>query len=235
MRFGNWLYLWLDAHTRTCLGDPTLVLAAPGMASWLDAFPALASLTITRDQLRFHDRREWSSASPHQRFGDDFDRDSLDDFVRAAIVPHVEVDSSDEIALHVRRGDYYRDAGFRALYGIDVLRYLRAALPHVAPGDRAVVFSDDPQWCRQNVEPVIRESVARVRYAEGDAISDFRALAGHRRIVGTNSTFSYWAGYTSGVLHDDARVVMPRFHARMEGWVTAPQLDPRWTAIEGLE
>src|SRR6478736_552168 len=54
LRFGNWLYLWLDAHRRTHAGEPTVVLEAPGMEIWLEAFPALRSLTVSRDLVRFH-------------------------------------------------------------------------------------------------------------------------------------------------------------------------------------
>jgi hypothetical protein len=46
LRFGNWLYLWLQAHARSAAGRPTRVQSAPGMQPWLEAFPRLRDPTL---------------------------------------------------------------------------------------------------------------------------------------------------------------------------------------------
>ncbi len=235
MRFGNWLYLWLSAHQRTSAGTPTFVLEVPGMAPWIERFPGLGALTIRKDELRFHDRRGWGGGAALQRFGVDFTRESLQSFVRDVLAPAIPSSEPASLVVNIRRGDYYAFSGFRGVYGMDIEGYVRAALAKSgAPGDILVV-SDDPDWCREHLDAMLRERAPLVSYAERDPVGNFLAIASARRLIGMNSTFSYWGGYVADAIHDDALIVMPRFHARIErGW-DAYQLDPRWTALEGFD
>ena len=135
--------------------------------------------------------------------------------------------------INVRRGDYYSNPGLRERYGFDQIGYLAAALPAAGDADRALVVSDDIEWCRAHLDGLLAQRIARVDYAPPGAVSNFRAVATGRRLIGTNSTFSYWGGYIADVLHADAVVVMPRFHARIDEETDAYQLDPRWIIIDG--
>lgn len=232
LRLGNLLYVWLQAHRRTRAGTPTLALEVPAMKPWLAAFPELETMTIARPAVRFGDRREWDPTWLYQRFGADFTADDIAAFVHETIAPHVVPGAAGTLVINIRRGDYYGE--FAGKYAFDQAGYLRSALERVAPADRALVVSDDPDWCRTNLDPVIRSTVGEVAYAQPDALANFLAVAGASRIIGTNSTFSYWAAYVAGVIHRDARIVMPRFHARMPHGTDAHQLDPRWSVIEGF-
>lgn len=234
LRFGNWLYLWLDAHARTRAGEVTLVLKAPGMEQWLELLPSLGELTIAREDLRFRDRREWHENSWNQRFDEDFTRAELQDFIRDVIAPFVTPDHSGALVVNIRRGDYYDNPGLRRIYGFDQIGYLAEALRRVEPAERLLVVSDDPDWCRDNLDALLRETGATVEYAPRDPASNFLAVAASRRLIGTNSTFSYWGGYIAGVLHADPVIVMPRFHARLGDTTEAYQLDPEWTAVDGF-
>ena len=234
LRFGNWLYLWLDAHERSSRGETTRVLHVAAMDPWLEAFPSLRPLTVSREQLRFHDRREWNERSWHQRFGVDFSREALRAFIKDVLGPFIQPDQTDAVVLNIRRGDYYSNPGLHARYGFDQLGYLRAALRAAGRSERALVVSDDIQWCRENLDGVIRQWHDRVDYAEPGAVANFLAVSAARTLIGTNSTFSYWGGYIADALHDDALIVMPRFHARIEENTDAYQLDPDWTIIDGF-
>ena len=235
MRFGNWLYLWLAAHQRTAEGRPTLVLEVPGMTPWLERFPALSALTIRREDVRFHDRREWKGGAALQRFGTDFTREALQRFVREVLAPGIPTTAPAPVAVNVRRGDYYAFDGFRAMYGMDIEGFVREALAEVGPASGILVVSDDPQWCREHLGGMLRAAAQEVSYAERDPVGNFLAIASAPTLIGTNSTFSYWGGYVTDAIHDDARVVMPRFHARMDDGWDAYQLDPAWTALEGFD
>lgn len=237
LRFGNWLYLWLDAHQRRADGEPTLVLRAPGMEPWLHAFPSLSTLTVSPEEMRFHDRREWDETSWNQRFGTDFSRESLHAFIGDALAPSLisQDTDTDTVVVNVRRGDYYSSPGLRERYGFDQQGYLRAALQVVGRAERALVVSDDIEWCRANLDGLIRETVVFTDYAQPGPVENFRAVATARTLIGTNSTFSYWGGYIADMLHNDAVIVMPRFHARFDGDTAAYQLDPGWTVIEGYD
>lgn len=233
LRFGNWLYLWLDAHQRTVAGERTVVLEVPEMVPWLDAFPALRALTVSPDLVRFHDRRDWGEHSWNQRFGVEFTRESLDAFISDFLAPYIEADESGTLVVNVRRGDYYSNPGLRERYGFDQLGYLRDALARVGSGERSLIVSDDPEWCRENILGIVEAVSKRVDFAERDQVANFKAVAGASRIIGTNSTFTYWGAYIAGVLHDSPIIVMPRFHARMAAGDDAHQLDPRWIAVDG--
>lgn len=232
LRLGNLLYVWLQAHRRTRAGAPTLALEARAMEPWLTAFPEFSALTIPQGSVRFRDRREWDAAWLYQRFGADFTADDVAAFVRETILPHVVPDRTGRLVVNVRRGDYY--AEFASKYSFDQAGYLEAALERLAPAERALVVSDDADWCRVNLDSLIRSRAGEVEYAAPDPLANFLAVAGASRIIGTNSTFTYWAAYVAGVVHPAAEVVMPRFHARMAHGTDAHQLDPRWTVIDGF-
>jgi hypothetical protein len=234
MRLGNWLYLWLAAHHRTSAGEPTFVLEVSGMAPWLEEFPALAALTIRKDELRFHDRREWRGGAALQRFGVDFTREQLHQFVRDTLAPAIPEEEPASVVINVRRGDYYAYDGFRAVYGMDIEGYVRTALDTVLPVADILVVSDDPEWCRTNLDRLLRLDGREVSYAERDPIGNFLAIASARTLIGTNSTFSYWGGYIADALHADARIIMPKFHARIAGGSDAYQLDPAWNSLVGF-
>jgi hypothetical protein len=233
LRFGNWLYLWLDAHQRTARGERTVVLEAPGMDPWLEAFPALRGLTVAPDLVRFHDRRDWGEHSWAQRFGVDFTRESLNAFISESLAPYIHRNDSGTLVINVRRGDYYSSSGLQRLYGFDQLGYLSEALERIGPVDHTLIVSDDPQWCRENLLDLVKPVSRGVDFAERDPLSNFLAVSAASRIIGTNSTFTYWGAYIAGVLHDKPMIVMPRFHARLDEGPDAYQLDPRWVIVEG--
>ncbi len=232
LRLGNYLYLWLQAHARSAAGSPTVVLDARGMPEWLGRIPELRTYTITRSELSMRDRRMWDAEFLYQRFGVDFTVDQVEDFVRDVLAPHVMPDGSDRLVVNVRRGDFY--AEFFHKHAFDQEGYLAEALRISGGAERILVVSDDPDWCRRNLRDPLSRVTRLVEYAEADPWQNFQAVAGSRRIIGTNSTFTYWAAYTAGVIHADAQIIMPRFHARSsDGRTDAHQLHPRWTVVEG--
>lgn len=232
LRFGNLLYLWLHAHQAAAGPGATVVRWVPAMMPWLDVFPALRALTVGTGDIRFSDRRVWDADWLFQRFGIDFDRTTLDAFVIHALGPHIRLLDPDPVVVNVRRGDYYTD--FADKYAFDQVAYVGAAMERIGDTRRVIVVSDDPVWCRLNLDGVLREYAPRVDYAVTDPVDNFRTLAGSRRIIGTNSTFSYWGAYAAGALRTDTRIVMPAFHARMAHGTDAHQLDSRWIAISGF-
>lgn len=230
LRVGNFLYLWLRAHQRTAGGSATLVRAVPGMEQWLALFPLLAPLTVTEHEIRFSDRREWDNTFLYQRFGVDFDDGQLDSFVKECLGAFPSGDS-DRLVINVRRGDYYTD--HREKYAFDVVGYITAALLHFQDVSAIQVVSDDPVWCRENLDARLRDSTSYVEYAQPDPKANLLAVASARRIIGTNSTFSYWGAYIATATWPDVQVVMPEFHGRMAHGTAAHQLHPRWTVISG--
>lgn len=241
-RFGNFLYYWLRAHARQQLGVDYRVLHAPAMEPWLELLPEIRrDLVLNRGDVRFADRREFTENAV---FGSDFTRDELHSFIReyvvgSDLVGHAPSDSG-LLVVNVRRGDYYSFPPFRGLYGFDIPAYLEVALPRalsLGPAVREIlVVSDGIDWCRLKLDGLLRR-FAPVEYADPEASAEenFRQVATAQRIVGTNSTFSYWGGYVSNVLHGaDSHVTMPAFHARQRNGGRAYQLDPTWDIVHEI-
>lgn len=233
LRFGNWLYLWLDAHQRQVAGSPTLVRHVTGMELWLAEFPRLSAMTIQDSALRFHDRREWDDTmSWSQRFGTDFTRETLARFI-GDVFTDIAPQDPERLVVNVRRGDYYQRPELQQRYGFDQVGYLSAALDVIGEASDALVVSDDPEWCRIHLTDTLRRRGIEPRYMTADPASNFRAVAGARRLVGMNSTFSYWGAYIASASPGGAQVVFPRFHARTPEGSDAHQLDPRWIILDG--
>lgn len=233
LRFGNWLYLWLRAHELTASGQPRLVLHAPGMDEWLTTFPALRNLTLPLEELRFQDQRVWGDREWNQQFGEEFDRPALSAFVHDALEPQIPPGDTDTVVVNVRRGDYYESERLRARYAFDQAGYLKEALERIGPTPRIRLVSDDPEWCRENLDALFRSCADEVTYDPRGAVNNFLTIAGARRLIGTNSTFSYWGGYIADTVRTDAQVIMPWFHGRGTTRIDAYQVDPTWTIVNG--
>lgn len=231
LRLGNLLYLWLNAHHRTASGDTVFVRESAGMVPWRREFPGLRPLTLTAEQMRFSDRREWDAAWMYQRFGVDFTREQLAAFVHDVFDDHREAKGADRLVVNVRRGDFY-GTEFEAKHGFEIVPYLEAALAEFPRGHDVLVVSDDPAWCRENLEGMLHGRASAVEYSEPDPLRNLLTIARADKIIGANSTFSYWGAYIADASHENAQIVMPRFHARMDHGSDAHQLDPRWTTID---
>lgn len=115
----------------------------------------------------------------------------------------------EQVGVHVRRGKNpyipsepkYNENPFH--FNIcDTDYYDRAMV--LFPGEKFVVFTDDPEWCREkwknnpNVQIMDR----------GDDIEDFNLLASCKDLILANSSFSWWAGYLCP--NPAKRVVVPK-------------------------
>lgn len=244
MGLGNLLYLWLHADKLRFLGQDAHVLRTDWMADWLPELPSMGELTIARNQVKLTDRRVLGSPQDFER---DLTPKLLNDFVtdRLLSAPSLRPDElatlvgTDEVVINVRRGDYYSNPKVRGIYGFDVDAYLRVAVELAAKQAPITGFwlvSDGMQWCRARLGWLSK--YAPVRYADEYAphrLRDFRLLAGANRLILTNSTFSYWGGYVSNVLHrNEARTIAPWFHARTIEWGRAYQLNPAWQIVADI-
>lgn len=248
VRVGNLLYFWLQAHRRRAAGQEVRAALTANSIEWLDEF-ALADHRLVVDRPRAWDRREEHPASFYQGFGTDFTAADLATFIDGVLLrgrfgDRVEAlattrdPGAGPVTVNLRRGDYYSVPAYRARYGFDQVGYVRAAVTELAeraPITGIEVVSDDPDWCLVALRPLA--AIAPLRPVIGSPVEHLAALAGSRRLVVTNSTFSYWGGYLSAHRHRHdpaARVVAPRFHARDLADGHAWQLDPRWSIRAGF-
>lgn len=102
--------------------------------------------------------------------------------------PVMEIHSP-TIALHVRRQDY---VGLQHFHGLPTLDYYREAVKQIRARDwvdRVMVFSDDIDWCTQNLPRDFHFVRGTTKY------EDMQLMSECDHIVTANSSFSWWAAW----------------------------------------
>ncbi len=103
------------------------------------------------------------------------------------------------IALHIRRGDFLINSGNHANLSLD---YYEKALSLFSSDRQVVIFSDDPQWCKE--QNVFEDD--RFLVSEGNSsYHDLYMMTKCSDFIIANSTFSWWGAW----LANRGRVVAP--------------------------
>lgn len=146
----------------------------------------------------------------------------------------VEIDATNSVAIHVRRGDYVSLAMAARFHGTLQLPYYLAALARVREqvcDARYYVFSDDVDWCRKHL-PISACNTLFVNHNTGNnAWQDLELMSRCRHHVIANSSFSWWGAW----LADQRRPSVGRVVIAPNRWFAAvPDLDlsdrlpPHW-------
>jgi glycosyl transferase family 11 len=112
------------------------------------------------------------------------------------------------VSLHVRRGDYVSSAAHAAHHGAKGLDYYTEAVKVIkktAPKPTFYVFSDDPEWCKQNIK-----LGAPTVYVDHNTYGgeDMRLMKACRHNIIANSSFSWWGAWLN--TNPDKVVVAPK-------------------------
>jgi hypothetical protein len=131
------------------------------------------------------------------------------------------------VSVHVRRGDYAHDPSTRRLHGLLSDDYYRNALDVVGRDLDVFVFSDDPAYCRHELD--LGRPFTVVDLAGEPAYEELRIMSACRHHIIANSSFSWWGAWLDP--RPDAVVVAP------SRWVADPSVDAehvvpeRWIRI----
>jgi hypothetical protein len=108
-----------------------------------------------------------------------------------------KIRNCDAVSLHVRRGDYISDPFIAKEIGTCSLEYYRAAIELIAQRLETptyFVFSDDPEWTRQNLPvPEPRHFISH-NFGKADR-EDMRLMSACKHFIIANSTFSWWGAW----------------------------------------
>ena len=102
----------------------------------------------------------------------------------------------DQVAIHVRRGDYVNNPFY-----VDLMQtpYYEDAMA-LFPNENFLVFSDDIEWCKK------QKIFKRCEFSEGnDEIEDLNLMAGCKGVIMANSSYSWWGAFLS-----KGKVVAPK-------------------------
>lgn len=116
----------------------------------------------------------------------------------------------DSVSIHVRRGDYLKSSRYRGLCGLD---YYTAAIAYIKERisePKFFIFSDDIEWCRVNIAPLLGDDpFDYVDWNHGtDSPLDMQLMASCHFNIIANSSFSWWAAALNA--HTDKIVCAPR-------------------------
>jgi hypothetical protein len=130
-------------------------------------------------------------------------------------------------SIHVRRGDYVSAPNAAAFHGALNLHYYKAAIELVGHTRFYSLYSDDGDWCEENIVPLVPQWAYTLAKYRGRELATIWDMASGNGIVMANSTFSWWAAYLCG--HNNVVYPSPWFR----GGAPAPNIfKPEWKRIE---
>lgn len=138
--------------------------------------------------------------------------------------------STNSIAIHVRRGDYTKDKLF---HDICDLNYYRKAISHLQQhvgGDLYCIFSDDMRWCREHIAPLLADKVIiYVDWNRGEnSVQDIHLMSLCSHNIIANSSFSWWGAWLNQ--HPGRLVVAPWKWLHISG--THSPVPDDWTRLQ---
>ncbi|MGY5318324.1 alpha-1,2-fucosyltransferase [Neomicrococcus lactis] len=208
------------------------------MQNWLDEFPALQDLTITRKDVRVTMPRfsEWPI-----NYGVDFTESDLNDFLERRLLSSEAFEAKisaassaidqHQLTINIRRGDYY-STPFEEIYGIDIETFVAEAITHFDDFTSIRVISDDLEWCRAHTGMFPSNLPIYFGGVTPGAFGDLAALACSTKLILPNSTFSYWGGFLSDLLSQKRnKIVVPEVHERYQEESRVWTLPAWWTRV----
>ena len=140
-----------------------------------------------------------------------------------------KIHCSNSVGLHVRRGDYVKNAQTRAVHGLASIDYYNLAIRYIC--DRVnlphlFIFSDDIDWVKHNLKTHLPATYLDHNNGQ-ESYVDMRLMSLCRHHIIANSSFSWWGAWLNP--SPDKIVIAPRnwFAAGVDikdliptGWIT---------------
>lgn len=136
---------------------------------------------------------------------------------------HSQIDLSNYVGIHVRRGDYLRFSNcYHQLFEED---YYRRAM-ELFPGEKFIIFSDDIEFCKNNLQG------GNIHYSEEmNEINDLYRMTQCKGLIMANSSFSWWGAYLGD---PNRKIVAPKawFGPELKHLNTKDLYLPEWELCE---
>ena len=127
--------------------------------------------------------------------------------------------NTNSVSLHVRRTDYVTSNGY---HPVQPISYYERALEIIGDYDNVLVFSDDIEWCKENLN--FKNQI----FVEGNSVSfDIWAISLCKHNIIANSSFSWWGAWLNE--NENKIVITP---GNWFGWGGVPYMHPKnWLVI----
>jgi hypothetical protein len=119
-------------------------------------------------------------------------------------------------SIHVRRGDYLKEPLFRGLTDLEYYKNAIERLKSSRKIDTFVIFSNDIEWCKLNIVPLLSDSkFIIVDWNIGkNSYRDMQLMSLCTHNVVANSSFSWWGAWLNS--NEDKIVISPK------RWINKP-------------
>lgn len=137
---------------------------------------------------------------------------------------------TESVMLHVRRGDYVNNPQTLSIHGVCSLDYYHRAVVHIRSQVRQphfFVFSNDLAWAQENLN--ISDRVTFVQGNQSSPEIDMLLMSKCRHHILANSTFSWWGAWLSENLNNV--VVAPKQWFATDRYYTGDIIPPRWITL----
>lgn len=116
------------------------------------------------------------------------------------------MENCESVSLHIRRGDYVHKKNAAAVHGVCLRHYYKRAVAMMQEkldSPHFFVFSDEPDWVRENFKLDAPMTVME----EGPAPEDLYRMSRCKHHITANSTFSWWGAWLCE--HPEKSVITP--------------------------
>ena len=138
--------------------------------------------------------------------------------------------SSHAVSVHIRRGDYAHNASTQSVHGLCSAVYYTQALEHIkqyAPHAELFIFSDEPQWARENFQTIGLQATIVDLHQENDAHHDLHLMSLCKDHIIANSSFSWWGAW----LGEQGTVIAPKQWFQAQNLKGCSPVPKRWITL----
>lgn len=140
--------------------------------------------------------------------------------------------SSNSVAVHVRRGDYFSNAATKKIHGVLPINYYTEAVNYLNSAKKNLIFyifSDDIEWCEKNLSLNANVVYVKTSKINGNFSDDFRLMSLCKHNIIANSTFSWWAAWLNS--NSDKIIVAPKLWFRSKERSSRDIIPSNWVIL----
>jgi hypothetical protein len=139
-----------------------------------------------------------------------------------------EINNANSVCVNVRRGDFVVNK-FHGSYGVDYFQKAQKILEEKISDPRYFIFSDDMDWCRENLGFLSPGVFVAHDYA-GYKFQDYlRLMAACKHYIIPNSSFAWWAVWFNQ--NTDRVVIAPKIWFNDDRFDTSDLIPSHWIRI----
>jgi hypothetical protein len=110
-----------------------------------------------------------------------------------------QIQLTNSVCIHVRRGDYIRPStqAFHGIIDIDYIKHCIALASSQITNPDFYVFTDDPEWCNNHLPCLPNMVIASPELAGYKSSQHLQLMTKCKHFIISNSSYSWWAAWLS--------------------------------------